>query len=152
MPPAGIRHIVETDIKSVTRMKQVMQAKQGSMEEYQRVLEEKVAELSMGRRRTEEIVIERVADSMDDVVLANQRELALEAINRETQVLQQALEALRRIRTGSYGICAECGEGISPRRLSVLPWAGRCLECQESADRRSGTDKADPWNLFSSAA
>lgn len=108
-----------------------------------------MAELNSGRRRTDEIAIERVADSMDDIVLANQRELAMEAINREALTLQQVLDALRRVRAGTYGMCAECDRPIAPKRLAVVPWAALCLACQEEADRQASPYQS---SLFSSAA
>lgn len=37
--------------------------------------------------------------------------------------------ALRRIEDGSYGDCVECGNAISPARLSALPTASRCIAC-----------------------
>lgn len=37
--------------------------------------------------------------------------------------------ALKRIDDGSYGICVNCGEPISPERLNVLPHAPRCRYC-----------------------
>jgi DnaK suppressor protein len=39
-------------------------------------------------------------------------------------------EALERIDEGTYGLCTDCGERISPRRLEVMPFAVRCVEDQ----------------------
>jgi DnaK suppressor protein len=41
--------------------------------------------------------------------------------------------ALGRIDSENYGVCVDCGEAISPRRLEAIPWANRCLTCQEAA-------------------
>jgi RNA polymerase-binding transcription factor DksA len=35
--------------------------------------------------------------------------------------------ALERIRTGSYGICAVCGEPIAEGRLEARPWTPFCI-------------------------
>ena len=40
-------------------------------------------------------------------------------------------EALLRIDEGSYGRCEDCGEEISVGRLNAVPFALRCVECQE---------------------
>jgi len=40
--------------------------------------------------------------------------------------------ALDRIREGSYGICAGCGERISRERLDVLPETPLCRDCAAS--------------------
>jgi len=44
-------------------------------------------------------------------------------------------EALDRIRTGDYGICAECEDAIPSKRLCAIPWAKYCVPCQEEAGR-----------------
>ncbi len=36
------------------------------------------------------------------------------------------------IESGTYGVCAECGQPISEKRLSVYPNTTRCLPCQEA--------------------
>lgn len=43
--------------------------------------------------------------------------------------IRQIEEALRRISEGSYGVCANCGEDIAPKRLEALPTATRCIKC-----------------------
>jgi RNA polymerase-binding protein DksA len=55
---------------------------------------------------------------------------ALEGIeNSENQEIQQIGEALKRIAEGTYGICAQCGADIDPKRLKALPNATRCISC-----------------------
>ncbi len=102
---------------------------------FKRVLVAKRAEL-IGRRDPEGIVIERAANSMDELVLANERDLVVERLNREARLLRHISEALERIARGEFGSCTECGETISDKRLAALPWAALCLKCQEAADRK----------------
>jgi RNA polymerase-binding transcription factor DksA len=45
------------------------------------------------------------------------------------QEIQQIREALERIAKGTYGVCAECGTDIDPKRLRALPNATRCISC-----------------------
>lgn len=55
---------------------------------------------------------------------------ALEGIEKtKLQEISQICEALRRIEQGSYGVCAQCGEKINPKRLTALPTATRCIKC-----------------------
>ncbi len=42
--------------------------------------------------------------------------------------------ALEMIEAGTYGICSECGEAISEKRLKYFPDAVRCLVCQERSE------------------
>ncbi|MFA6130691.1 MAG: TraR/DksA family transcriptional regulator [Patescibacteria group bacterium] len=47
------------------------------------------------------------------------------------------LAALARIKEGSYGICADCGEEIPIKRLVIVPGAIRCVECESQVPRRT---------------
>ena len=43
--------------------------------------------------------------------------------------VEGAAPALERLESGSYGICAGCGEAIPTARLEALPTATRCVAC-----------------------
>lgn len=43
--------------------------------------------------------------------------------NRVKSLLPEIYSALSRIQNGTYGICEETGEEISPKRLKAVPWA-----------------------------
>ena len=47
------------------------------------------------------------------------------------EVLHRIDEALARIASGDYGVCAECSADIPTKRLAALPFAARCRECEE---------------------
>jgi DnaK suppressor protein len=51
-----------------------------------------------------------------------------------SRTLQGIETALRRLKSGRYGVCSECGAEISAARLRALPFAERCRDCQEIAD------------------
>ena len=55
--------------------------------------------------------------------------LAIMDQSRDIQI--QVEEARRRLTEGEYGRCAECDEPIPLARLRALPFALRCLPCQE---------------------
>ncbi len=61
------------------------------------------------------------------------------ATNREA--LYGIDEAIRKIDEGSYGICEECEEEISEKRLSILPTATLCIDCQEDKERLQAIEK-----------
>jgi DnaK suppressor protein len=44
-------------------------------------------------------------------------------------------DGLKRIEDGSYGLCLNCEEPISPKRMQALPWAAYCVPCHEAVDR-----------------
>ena len=114
-----------------------MTIRHDEIERCRRELEAKRAELASSRN-AEGIAIERAADSMDELVLANEREVIVERLNREANLIRQVADALERITTGEFGICLECERPISVKRLTALPWAALCLSCQEFADREPG--------------
>ena len=47
------------------------------------------------------------------------------------QALRQVDQALARLERGDYGFCRECNEKISHKRLTAVPFALRCRECEE---------------------
>ena len=102
---------------------------------FQEILERKEAELVQILRKRDGIEIEKSADTMDEVQYATERDLAIQNVDRESTLLRQVKAALQRVREGCFGTCIECEEAISPKRLSALPWARRCLQCQDAADR-----------------
>ena len=58
------------------------------------------------------------------------RELGLELISGESERIRQVQEAIRRIESGMYGLCADCGKPISEERLTALPYARQCIQCK----------------------
>ena len=49
--------------------------------------------------------------------------------------LAQIREALARIKEGTYGECADCGDPIDLRRLQALPASACCAACQSVHER-----------------
>ncbi len=49
----------------------------------------------------------------------------------DSQKLKLIDFALERLASGEYGICVDCDNPISAKRLSAIPWASRCVACQE---------------------
>lgn len=119
-----------------------MKERYAGMNGFQGILEQKRTELVRGIRRRDEIAIEKSADPMDEIQSASERELAIRNADRESILLRDVRAALQRLQDGSYGICVECDEAISPKRLAALPWASRCVRCQGAADRQ-GEESAD---------
>jgi DnaK suppressor protein len=122
-----------------------------NIEGYRQALEAQQTELAAGHRYADAIAVERVADSMDEVILASERDLAIRALTREAFMCQQVSAALERLAAGTFGYCLQCDEPISERRLQALPWAALCLRCQEATDSALGTDAGLSWPLSAAA-
>lgn len=81
-----------------------------------------------------EIAVEKHSEEMDDIQQSATRSLALNALTRHWEMTSLISEALERLERGTFGICAECEEEISEKRLRAIPWAKYCLHCQERRD------------------
>ena len=44
-------------------------------------------------------------------------------------------DAFRRLDSGTYGLCVDCGNEVPAGRLEAKPEAARCLACQSKQDR-----------------
>jgi DnaK suppressor protein len=108
------------------------------LNKYVNVLEAERAELARMVRKRDGIAIERTPDALDEVQGATERELAVRNLDRDSNMLRKVREALRRIDDGSFGVCLQCEEDISPKRLAAVPWTAFCIRCQEIADRNQG--------------
>ena len=99
------------------------------------ILQRKEAELEHVLRNRDRITIEKSPDQMDETQYAASRDLAIRNADRESSLLRDVKAALQRIRDGSFGTCIMCDQSISAKRLSAVPSALRCIECQEIADQ-----------------
>lgn len=107
---------------------------------YKRVLEKKAEEVrrSMSAQKAAQVV-SRLDVPSDEGDLSQQHHEEWIFLNRNTidmKLLREISDALRRNENGNFGICLECEEPISARRLEALPWARYCVTCQESITAR----------------
>ena len=78
-------------------------------------------------------------DETDDWAVADQlAELDIAGVRHALRELMDVDAALARIRSGTYGECADCGDPIAPARLAAYPTATRCIGCQEAHEARPG--------------
>ncbi len=78
--------------------------------------------------------LEAAMDSGDQALVDFEREMRIslqEMRNRERQLIDDALDS---VDEGTYGMCADCGEEISEKRLHALPFARLCVECQSKRE------------------
>jgi len=109
-------------------------------------LEQKAAEVADTLRDRGAIAIQRMPDVCDEWALAADREIGALALQSGTDLLRHVQAALLRMREGTYGLCVGCEKEISLKRLQAVPWAVRCVHCQEMEDR------AEFGGLLSTAA
>jgi RNA polymerase-binding protein DksA len=61
---------------------------------------------------------------------AMEREKTFLFASREGKFLNYLDDALKRIETGTYGFCTECGTLIDKARLEAVPHAQQCVKCK----------------------
>lgn len=54
---------------------------------------------------------------------------------REKVFLDKIQKALERIDDGTFGVCEECSEDISVKRLEARPETTLCIRCKEDQER-----------------
>ena len=87
-----------------------------------------------------ELYDDGVKDSVDLSVQDLNKEIALRLGERSSQVVADIDQALLRIKEGSYGICARCGQPINERRLEAVPTARYDAQCQSIIESANGED------------
>jgi DnaK suppressor protein len=106
-----------------------------------------LAELLGASSRIEELQIENLADPLDQIKSALDREMAMNQLEAQAHLVQDVRAALDAIDDGTYGFCESCEEPIPLKRLKAVPWARRCVRCQmdvepQRRDRSSVIDDA----------
>ena len=75
---------------------------------------------------------EPVEKDFAEQVTQRENDDVLKAIDGEAQQTIRLIDAaLTRLKDGSYGICARCGEKIPEKRLAALPYVTTCVDCAE---------------------
>ena len=78
--------------------------------------------------------IDSAPDVGDQALLDSERVRDISILEMRNRVRQQIDDALIRLEEGTYGRCADCGVEISEKRLKAVPFARRCVACQEKAE------------------
>jgi RNA polymerase-binding protein DksA len=55
--------------------------------------------------------------------------------DQEGQYLKAIEAAIERIEKGDYGLCMECGDLISEKRLEAVPAAELCINCKDKKEK-----------------
>ncbi len=97
--------------------------------ELQRNLGVKLRDLGANNGHDRELVGALDAAEASDSDL--QQDIAITLTEMTAEVLGRVDEALARLASGVYGSCVECDVDISQKRLTALPFALRCRECEE---------------------
>ena len=84
---------------------------------------------------------EQISDFTDQATLESDIDMNIHIKERDSKLIIKIKQALERIENGTYGICDQCEEAISEKRLEARPVTTVCIDCkreQENLERLRG--------------
>jgi DnaK suppressor protein len=82
----------------------------------------------------EQVTDDQVQDPGDQASSLTMEALLSSLQNNEFAEYTMLVKAINSVDAGTYGICVDCSQQISEKRLKYYPNASRCLVCQEAAE------------------
>lgn len=82
-----------------------------------------------------------VTNSGEESELDSTRSTALNLASRQSQLIEEIDDALRRIDDGTYGQCAVCGKPIDEERLKAMPSARYDAACEAALETSRGVEE-----------
>jgi len=116
-----------------------MAMKKTELKRFRKILEEKREGLIKNAQQTiaEDMTLD-ANDLPDEMDLASSeyiQSFTFRLRGREKAFLEKIERALRKIDDGSFGICENCEEEISVKRLEARPETTLCIRCKEDQER-----------------
>jgi DnaK suppressor protein len=116
----------------VAELRTIVRALNGDVERLAREVESTEAEL--------DDLLHTAEGSGDDQADAGstalEREQEMSIVHNTREMLEQSVEALRRIQLHHFGVCVACGDAIGKARLLAFPRATHCVTCKQREERR----------------
>ena len=114
--------------------------KKTELKRFKKILEEKrLALVSNAQSMNLESMTLDTNDLPDEMDLAASEGLQsfqFRLRGREKTFLEKIDRALQKIETGEFGVCEECNEEISVKRLEARPETTLCIRCKEDQERQ----------------
>jgi DnaK suppressor protein len=112
---------------------------QKDLKRFKKILEDsKKSVLSSARKTLAEEATFDTDDLPDEIDLASseyQQSMIFRLRDREKYLLETSDRALERITDGSFGICEQCDDEISIKRLEARPVTTLCIRCKEEQEK-----------------
>ena len=109
------------------------------LDHFKEKLEEMSRDLLSGAEKTIHEMTDHTSnypDPTDRASAESDRSFELRIRDRERKLLAKIKEAIERIDEGSYGVCDECGDEISTKRLNARPVTTLCIECKTAQENK----------------
>lgn len=112
---------------------------QKDIKHFKKILEvEKKRVLVSARKTLTEEATFDTDDLPDEIDLASseyQQSMVFRLRDREKYLLEKIDKALERIADGTFGVCEQCEEEISVKRLEARPVTTLCIRCKEEQEK-----------------
>ncbi len=79
---------------------------------------------------------EQIPDITDQATLESDIDMNLHIKERDNKLIMKIKKALERIDNGTYGVCEECGEEITEKRLKARPVTEVCINCKREQENQ----------------
>jgi DnaK suppressor protein len=113
--------------------------KRKDLKRFRDVLLAKKKEILRSAQRTlsEDMTLDAndLADEMDLASSEYLQSFTFRLRGREKVFLEKIDHALEKIRNGSFGVCEDCGDAISMKRLEARLETTLCIRCKEDQER-----------------
>ncbi len=113
--------------------------KEKDLEFFRHLLTQWMEELSGHADDTVEGLLEareQLPDPLDRASAESDRNWTLRIRDRESMLIKKIRNALAAIESEEYGICEDCGEDISIKRLKARPVTSFCIDCKTKRESR----------------
>lgn len=144
MPPKVMKKDTTQDIqKEEPKPERLRELKNGLLKKRAEIVKEakdEIAKYVSGENRQ---LVDTAVDEGDWAVVDISEDLNLMRLDAHRKLMLDIDEALRKINEGTYGICEDCGEEISEKRLGVMPTATLCISCKENKEQLEAISRQD---------
>ncbi|WP_372893803.1 TraR/DksA family transcriptional regulator [Rhodosalinus sp.] len=101
-----------------------------TLEARREALMARLAELDSRMHAIEDELDQPASKDWEEAAVEQEGDEVLEALGEHSRMeVRRIRAALDRLRRGEYGYCVECGTGIAPERLDLLPATPFCAAC-----------------------
>ena len=94
----------------------------------------------------------QVGPRAEDAATATVRSILSRLEGHQKRELDEIEDALARLARGTYGRCQRCGMAISPARLSAMPTARHCVDCQRKLEAAISERRAGPGRRLNTSS
>ncbi|MDH4231015.1 MAG: TraR/DksA C4-type zinc finger protein [Nitrospirota bacterium] len=129
---AGVR---KPQQKAKTSQDRLLELRKSLLRKKEDILKEAKEEISKYISGENKQLVDTALDDGDWAVVDISEDISLLRLSSHRKLMHGIDEAIRKIAEGTYGICEECNEEISEKRLLVLPAATLCIDCQEHKEQ-----------------